>query len=148
MIKRDRHYDFRAGTDDFLSKLNDLRKIIGYQLRRQTARFMAFVSQAVRRQRVRQKQKIRRHSVERVYRLKGYTTVAKINRKRQAERQQRFLRKFLFLIIALLIFIFLFTMYNPFKDLTELYRIIGIDDFSDLTQTIEFTETTDRKSVV
>ena len=99
-------------------------------------------------------QKIRRVSRERVYRLKGYTTVAKIDRKRQAERQQRLLRKFLFLIIAALILILMFIMHNPFKDLSELRKIVGIDSVSDLTQPARDTldedsdETTSETSLV
>ncbi len=78
--------------------------------------------------------KIRRHSKQRVYRLKGYTTVAKINRKRQSERQQRFLRRLLIGIVFILLLILIFNLYNPVRDLTEWYRIIGIEDLSDLTQ--------------
>ncbi len=79
--------------------------------------------------------KLRRTGRERIYRLKGYTTVAKINRKRHAERQQRFLRKFLFVFIAILIVILLFTIYNPFKDMSELKKILGIESVDDLTKT-------------
>ena len=76
--------------------------------------------------------KIRRTGRERVYRLKGYTTVAKVNRKRHAERQQRFLRKFLFVIIAVLILVVLFTALNPFKDMSEFKKILGIESVDDL----------------
>lgn len=78
---------------------------------------------------------IRRNSRERVYRLKGYTTVEKINRKRQSEKRQRLLRRALISIIALLTLILLFQLYNPFKDLTEWYRILGVDSFSELIET-------------
>ncbi len=71
-------------------------------------------------------QSIRRVGQERVYRLKGYTTVAKINRKRQAERQQRLLRRLLFFFFALLLAVLLANIYNPIQDLSEWYRIIGI----------------------
>ena len=77
---------------------------------------------------------IRRNSRERVYRLKGYTTVAKVNRKRQSEKRQRLLRRVLISIIALLTLILLFQLYNPFKDLTEWYRILGVDSFSELIE--------------
>lgn len=86
--------------------------------------------------------KLRRTGRERVYRLKGYTTVAKINRKRSAERQQRYLRKFLFVFIAVLIIILLFTIYNPFKDLSELKKILGIESVDDLTKARYTVETT------
>lgn len=75
---------------------------------------------------------IRRRGRQRVYRLKGYTTVAKINHKRQSERQQRFLRRLLIFLVSILIIFLLFHLYNPIKDLTEWYRIIGIKDISDL----------------
>lgn len=78
---------------------------------------------------------IRRNSRERVYRLKGYTTVDKINRKRQSEKRQRLLRRVLISIIALLTLILLFQLYNPFKDMTEWYRILGVDSFSELIET-------------
>ncbi len=97
--------------------------------------------------------KLRRTGRERVYRLKGYTTVAKINRKRSAERQQRYLRKFLFVFIAVLIIILLFTIYNPFKDMSELKKILGIESVDDLTKaryTIEDTidETTETDLII
>jgi len=78
---------------------------------------------------------IRRNSRERVYRLKGYTTVEKVNRKRQSEKRQRLLRRILISIIALMTLILLFQLYNPFKDLTEWYRILGVDSFSELIET-------------
>ncbi len=77
---------------------------------------------------------IRRNSRERVYRLKGYTTVAKVQRKRQSEKKQRMLRRVLIGIIALLTVIILFQIYNPFKDMTEWTRILGIDTLKELTQ--------------
>ena len=77
---------------------------------------------------------IKRRSRQRVYRLKGYTTVAKVNRKHQAEMQQQFLRKVLLYISIILMVIILFSIYNPFRDMSEWYRIIGISDLSDLTQ--------------
>lgn len=76
-------------------------------------------------------QAIKRVGKERVYRLKGYTTVAKINRKRQSERQQRFLRRILFILFAFLLVILLANVYNPIRDFTEWYRIIGIKHLTD-----------------
>ncbi|MGI6327258.1 MAG: hypothetical protein ACOX1U_10025 [Saccharofermentanales bacterium] len=75
---------------------------------------------------------IRRRSRERVYRLKGYTTVAKVNRKRQSERQQNVLRRLLFFVIVVLVIILLAKLYNPIQNLSEWYRILGIQDLSDL----------------
>ena len=77
---------------------------------------------------------IRRRSRQKVYRLKGYTTVAKINHKRQSEQQQRFLRHILVVLISILLLFLLFQLYNPIKDLSEWYRIIGVKDISELTR--------------
>ena len=77
---------------------------------------------------------IRRRSRQKVYRLKGYTTVAKINHKRQSEQQQRILRHILVALISILLLFLLFQLYNPIKDLSEWYRIIGVEDISKLTQ--------------
>jgi hypothetical protein len=85
---------------------------------------------------------IRRVGKERVYRLKGYTTVAKINRKRQAENQQRFLRNLLVVVISVLLIILLFNLYNPIKDLSEWYRIVGVKDLADVTGALEGSTTT------
>ena len=84
-------------------------------------------------------QAIRRAGQAPVYRLKGYTTVAKINRKRQSERQQRFLRRILLILFAFLAAILLINLYNPVKDLSEWYRIIGVKHLSDA---INITTTT------
>lgn len=80
------------------------------------------------------KKPIRRTGRQRVYRLKGYTTVAKVNRKYKSEMQQSLLRKALIFIAVLLLIILLYNLYNPFNgtDITEWYRIIGISDWSDL----------------
>ncbi|NLV47283.1 MAG: hypothetical protein GXY22_01340 [Clostridiaceae bacterium] len=75
---------------------------------------------------------IRRKSRQRVYRLQGYTTVSKINSRRKSETRQRFLRELLLILMIVVVVVILFYIYNPFKDLTEWYRIIGIDDLQDL----------------
>lgn len=78
---------------------------------------------------------IRRQTRQRVYRLKGYTTVAKVQRRHQAELQQQLLRKVLLFLGLLLTLIILFQIYNPFRgDRTEWYRIIGISEFAELTE--------------
>ena len=91
---------------------------------------------------------IRRNTRERVYRLKGYTTVAKVNRKRQSENRQRLLRRFLIVIIAFLAIILLFQIYNPFKDMTEWYRILGIDSLDDLTVESTTDQTTGSSIII
>ncbi len=82
---------------------------------------------------------IKRVGKERVYRLKGYTTVAKINRKRQSERQQRFLRRILLILFAFLLVILLANVYNPIRDFTEWYRIIGIKHLGDTITAVTTT---------
>lgn len=76
--------------------------------------------------------RIRRRSRQRVYRLQGYTTVSKINSRRKSERRQRLLRQLLLVLMIALFLILLFHLYNPIRDLTEWYRIIGIKDIAEL----------------
>ena len=142
MINRQKGHNHASGSQmkNILDRIIYQLKKFGYFISLNGRKLIVSVSAYLKKRRKIASQKIKRIGKERVYRLKGYTTVAKINRKRHAERQQRFLRKFLFLIIAFLILVLLFTLYNPFKDLSELYRIIGIKDFSDLTQTIDIDE--------
>lgn len=78
---------------------------------------------------------IRRRSRQRVYRLLGYTTVSKINSRRKSEKRQRLLRQLLLILIIVLVIILLFHLYNPIRDLTEWYRIIGIKDLKELAGT-------------
>lgn len=85
---------------------------------------------------------IKRNSKERVYRLKGYTTVDKINRKRNSEIKQRFLRRILVIIVSILIVIILFNIYNPFKDLSEMFRILGLDEQNTTSEITDTTTTT------
>ena len=91
--------------------------------------------QDVRRESQQTVQAIKRVGQERVYRLKGYTTVAKINRKRQSERQQRFLRRVLLVLFGFLLAILLANVYNPIKDFSEWYRIIGVRHLTDTAPT-------------
>ncbi|NLC83679.1 MAG: hypothetical protein GX749_01180 [Ruminococcaceae bacterium] len=84
---------------------------------------------------------IRRNTREKVYRLKGYTTVAKVNRKYASERRQRILRRILTIIIAILTLILLFKLYNPFTDMGEWSRIFGIDSLNK-TETSRTTSST------
>ena len=75
---------------------------------------------------------IRRRGRQKVYRLKGYTTVAKVNRKRQSERQQRLLRRALLFVVFILAIVLLYNLYNPFKNIAEWYRFIGISSLNEL----------------
>lgn len=63
----------------------------------------------------------------RIYRLKGYTTVDKINRKFQQERNQRTLRSILTFLMIVILLVILIAIYNPFTNIDELKKISGGD---------------------
>ncbi len=86
-----------------------------------------------------------RKAGRRVFRLKGYTTVGKINRKFKQERQQRALRNILTTLMVILLLIILFVIYNPFKDMSEFRKISGEDSLykNRTTTTILSEETTE-----
>jgi hypothetical protein len=63
----------------------------------------------------------------RIYRLKGYTTVDKINRKFQQERNQRTLRNILTFLMIVILLVVLIAIYNPFTNLDEWKKISGED---------------------
>lgn len=90
---------------------------------------------------------IRRRGREKVYRLKGYTTIAKVNRRRQSERQQRFLRRLMIGIIVLLLVVLVYNLYNPFTNLGEWYRIIGVKDIKDITSSQSRPSTTQQTTL-
>ena len=73
----------------------------------------------------------------RIYRLKGYTTVDKINRKFAQERYQRTLRNTLTFIMIVILLVILFVIYNPFTDVGELKKITGEDSYFKQRQTTE-----------
>jgi len=85
---------------------------------------------------------IRRRGRQKVYRLKGYTTVAKVNRKRQAERQQRLLRRALLFVIVIIAVILMYNYINPFKNIAEFYRFIGISSLAEIITGKTTTQTT------
>ena len=62
----------------------------------------------------------------RIYRLRGYTTTARVDKKVRSEQSQRSLRNILVGAICLLILFVLLIVFNPFRDLKEIFRIIGI----------------------
>ncbi len=70
----------------------------------------------------------KRHGINRtrVYRLRGYTTTSRVDKKVYAEQNQRLLRNFLVAAIFVLIIAILLFIFNPLKDLRELFRMIGI----------------------
>jgi hypothetical protein len=73
----------------------------------------------------------------RVYRLKGYTTVDKVNRKYQQQTYQRNLRNVLTTLMIAIVLIILFILYNPFKDSDEWKKITGMDSLTGETEVAE-----------
>jgi len=72
-----------------------------------------------------------------LYRLKGYTTVDKVNRMYQHQKYQRTLRNLLTSIMIAIALIILFVLHNPFKDTQEWKKITGMDSFLGETETTE-----------
>ncbi len=73
----------------------------------------------------------------RVYQLLGYTTAARVDRKYQLEKRQRGLRKVLTFVLALVILLILFSLYNPIKNWDEFKRVLGIESIMDETEIAE-----------
>ncbi len=65
----------------------------------------------------------------RTFKLTGYTTMNKINRKYQAEGKQRFLRKTLTNLIILIAILILLALINPLKSFVDFKRVVGIKSF-------------------
>ncbi len=61
-----------------------------------------------------------------VYKLRGYTTTSRVDKKVRSEQNQRTLRNILVAAICALILTILFIVFNPFRDLKEIFRMIGI----------------------
>ena len=72
-----------------------------------------------------------------IYRLKGYTTIDKVNRMYQQQKIQRTLRNLLTSIMIIIALIILFALYNPFKDTAEWKKITGMKNFLGETETTE-----------
>lgn len=62
----------------------------------------------------------------RIYMLRGYTTTSRVDKKYNSEQNQRLLRNILVGAIFALLLSLLLILFNPFKDLREIFRIIGI----------------------
>ncbi len=75
-----------------------------------------------------------------IYRLKGYTTVDKINRKFQQERNQRSLRNILTFLMIVILLVILIAIYNPFTNIDELKKISGEDSLYKKQQESATTE--------
>ncbi|HHT45542.1 MAG TPA: hypothetical protein GXZ89_08645 [Fastidiosipila sp.] len=63
----------------------------------------------------------------RIYHLKSYTTVGKINRKFAQDKQQRWLRNVLAFVMLIVILIILFVAYNPVRDIIDFRKMLGLD---------------------
>jgi hypothetical protein len=63
----------------------------------------------------------------RVYRLKGFTTVARITRKFHQENRQRKLRNLLTVLVIIIFVVVMLIIYNPIKDIPEWRKILGVD---------------------
>jgi hypothetical protein len=61
-----------------------------------------------------------------VYKLRGYTTTSRIDKKVRKEQNQRLLRNILVAAVIALVLAIFILLFNPFKDLREIFRIIGI----------------------
>lgn len=63
----------------------------------------------------------------RVYRLQGFTTVARIKRKFHQESRQRKLRNLLTALVIIIFVVVMLIIYNPIKDIPEWRKILGVD---------------------
>ena len=70
--------------------------------------------------------KIKRTSRERVYKLRGYTTIEKVNAKRKAQRRFKLAQRVLITALCVSVLGYFAFKNNPFTDVDELLRIIGI----------------------
>ena len=70
--------------------------------------------------------RIRHFRKPKVYLLRGYTTTIRVDKKVRAEQNQRILRNILVAAICVLILAVLLIILNPFKDLREIFRILGL----------------------
>lgn len=73
---------------------------------------------------------------ERVYKLRGYTTMEKVNAKRGAQRRFKFVQRAFITLLCVGALCYVAFKNNPFTDIDELLRIIGIQQ----TQSIAFRQ--------
>ncbi len=69
---------------------------------------------------------LRKIGKPRIYKLRGYTTTSRVDRKVSREQNKRLIRNFLIGAIFILVIAILLLIFNPLKDLQELFRMIGI----------------------
>ena len=62
-----------------------------------------------------------------IYRLKGYSTVTRINKKFRVERYQRRMRSVLVIAFVILLLTLFLIWTKPFQDLSEYFRMFGIE---------------------
>jgi hypothetical protein len=73
----------------------------------------------------------------RVYRLQGFTTVARIKRKFHQESRQRKLRNLLTVLVIIIFVVVMLIIYNPIKDIPEWRKILGVDSlYGEQTYTV------------
>jgi len=70
--------------------------------------------------------RIRRTDRERVYKLRGYTTMEKVNAKRKAQRRFKVAQRLLITLMCVGLIGYVAFRKNPFTDVDELLRIIGL----------------------
>lgn len=70
-------------------------------------------------------QSVKNFRKPKVYRLRGYTTTSRVDKKVRSEQNQRTLRNILVAAICALVLVILLIIFNPFKDLREIFRIFG-----------------------
>ncbi len=92
--------------------------------------------------------RIRRTDRERVYKLRGYTTFEKVNAKRKAQRRFKLAQRILITVLCIGSLGYIAFSNNPFTDVDELLRIIGIRNtvsisFQQFAFPLVLTENTD-----
>lgn len=68
---------------------------------------------------------VRRHGRQKVYRLKGYTTIARVNRKRRREQLSYHRNQLIIWGIVILVIVLFFLWLNPIPKIQEFFKVIG-----------------------
>lgn len=82
---------------------------------------------------------------DRIYRLSGFTTVDKVDRKARNIAAHFSLVRLIAVLVVGMIFVILADKYNPFKDTKELKRIFGFKGIYDSEQYLEYQEQVKRE---
>ncbi|MDD2213927.1 MAG: hypothetical protein PHR21_05220 [Oscillospiraceae bacterium] len=72
--------------------------------------------------------RLRRQGPNKIYRLKGYTTVTRVNRKRRRERLKRHTHNLISFAVIILALILLFIWLNPLPRLQDLLHALGFSE--------------------